>query len=237
MIINQTRIGRVSIQLGFWSALLSAVAFLIFTVCFITLLTVNPIFMWTNMDDFMAYAREHHSILPDVARLTVLLFGSLYIVLLNSIHEYARDEHKVLVRISLCFGVAFAVLTGAHYFVQLSAIRLNLLHDNLEGLEQVVQANPYSAMSAINMLGWTIFLGLSSLFAAPVFSGSGLEKVIRIAFVLNGIFCLLGGIGYVFEIVALVFLTINLGMGGMVMLITIALCMLFKRIDPASHLR
>lgn len=41
--------------------------------------------------------------------------------------------------------------------------------------------------------------------------GLCLARVIRIAFLLNGIFCLLGGIGYVLE---KVFLAINFGMGG-----------------------
>ena len=91
--------------------------------------------------------------------------------------------------------------------------------------------NPGAAILAVNMLGWTLFFGLSSLFAGVVFSGSRLEKVIRYAFLLNGIFCLLGGIGFLFEITALVFLTINLGMGASVLVITIALTFLFRRLD------
>ena len=38
-----------------------------------------------------------------------------------------------------------------------------------------------AAISAANMLGWTVFLGLSSLFVALVFTGSRLETAIRIA--------------------------------------------------------
>lgn len=104
------------------------------------------------------------------------------------------------------------------------------------GLEQAVRANQYSAMSAVNMLGWTLFFGLSSLFIAPVFSGRGLERVIRIAFLLNGACRLLGGVGYALDIVALVFLTINFGMGGAVLAASIALCILFRRMHRSAGL-
>ena len=86
----------------------------------------------------------------------------------------------------------------------------------------------------MNMLGWTMFFGLSSLFLAPAFSGNRLASVIRWVFVINGVMCLLGGIGYALEITALVFFTINLGMGGAVILLTIALCVYFKRLEKQS---
>jgi hypothetical protein len=40
-----------------------------------------------------------------------------------------------------------------------------------------------------------------------------------------------GGIEFLFEITALVFLTINLGMGAAVLVLTIALAMLFRQLD------
>jgi hypothetical protein len=125
----------------------------------------------------------------------------------------------------------FAVLVGGFYFVQLSAVRLSVLKEQWDGLEQIVQANPYSALSALNMLGWTLFFGLSSLFVAPAFSGGKLARLIRWLFVINGIMCLLGGIGYALEITTLVFFTINFGMGGAVTILTIALCFWFKRVE------
>ncbi len=102
----------------------------------------------------------------------MLLFGPAYVLLLCAIYGLAGDEKRVLARVSLCFGVAFAALTGIHYFVQLSAVRLSISRGETQGLEQIVQANPLSAFSAINMLGWTFFLGSSSLFVAPLFKGA-----------------------------------------------------------------
>lgn len=224
-----TSMSRLGAQLGFWAALMAALTMLVFTYCFMALVARQPLFIWTTFADYVTYLQKYHSPLPDLARLMMVCFGAAYIVLLNVVYDYAAAEQKILVRISLCFGLLFAILTGAHYFVQITTVRRSLAQSELVGLEQVVQANPYSAFAALNMLGWTVGLGLSSLFIAPVFTGGGLAQVIRIAFLLNGIFCLLGGIGYVLEIATLVFLAINLGMGGAVTVLTIALCFFFRQ--------
>jgi hypothetical protein len=227
----ETRSTPLSIRLGFWSALGIAVLFILFTLCFVAIALSPPLYTWTNLANYLTYVQSHNQFFPNLARLTMLLFGPLFVILLNSIHDYASDETRLLARISLCFGVIFAALTGIHYFVQLSAVRLSIASGATQGLEQLVQANPNSAISAINLLGWSLFLGLSSLFIAPVFRGSRLEKVIRFSFLLNGIFCLLGGVGYILNIVIVIFLTLNFGMGGAVLLAAITLTLLFRRME------
>lgn len=226
---------RAATQLGFWSSVSIAALFAIFTVCFIAIAATQPLFRWTTLSDYVANATTRDQFFQNLARLTMLLFGPAYVILLASIHDRASEEMRLWTRLALCFGVIFAALTGIHYFVQLSAVRLSLAHGELQGLEQIVQANPSSAISAINMLGWTLFLGLSSIFAAQVFSGSRIERAIRIAFLFNGICCLLGGIGYALDIVALVFVTINFGMGGAVLIASILLSVWFKRLERMTR--
>jgi hypothetical protein len=223
-----------AIRLGLWSASGATLAMIVFTVCFSIVLTTQPIFLWTNMAAYQDYLTAHRSIWPDLARLSMLLFGPLLVITLNSIHEYARPADKILTRIGLCFGLGFAVLTGIHYFVQLSTVRIAAAQDHLAGMDQVIQANPYSAVAALNMLGWTIVLGLASLFVAPVFRGGRLERVIRGALIVNGVCCLLGGLGYVLDQTLLIFLTINLGMGGAVTAASVGLVLLFRRLRHAA---
>ena len=225
---------RLTARLGFWSALLAAATFILFTICFVAVLLNPPLFVWTNFADYAASARQNQSIFKSLAQLSMLLFAPLYVILINSIHEVAPPAKKVATRLGLSFGLLFAVLISGFYFVQLSAVRLSVIKEQLAGLEQIVQANPYGMLSALNMLGWTLFFGLSSLFVAPAFSGSRLTNFIRWLFVINGVMCLLGGIGYALEITALVFFTINLGMGGAVTLLTIALCVYFKRLEKQA---
>jgi hypothetical protein len=222
---------QLSIKLGYWSALLSAATFIVFTICFVAIFIVNPLFTWTNLSDYVDAVHSSNQLFKFVAQSMMLLFAPLFVALLASIEEYAQPDKKILARIAIYFGVIFATLISVNYFAQLSIVRQNIAEGNLVGLEHLIMVNPGAAILAINMLGWTLFFGLSSLFVAPVFSGGRLEKVIRYAFLLNGIFCLLGGIGFVFGIPTLVFFTINLGMGAAVTVVTIALAMLFKRLD------
>ena len=103
------------------------------------------------------------------------------------------------------------------------------MKEQTEGIEHFLQANPISIMSAVNMLGWTLFLGLSSFFIAPVFSRDKLQRVLKITFIINGISCILSGIGYVFQIDIITFLFMNLGMGGAVTVMSITASIFFKK--------
>jgi hypothetical protein len=220
---------RLSIQLGFWSALLSALMFVVYTVAFAGILMGSPLFLWTNFADYVEYTGRYHTVWPELGRLSMLLFSLLFVVLLASLEEYAGADEKILVRISRSFALGLAVLAGSFYFVQISAVRINFQHGDLTGLEQVIQANPYSAFAALNMMGWTVFFALSSLFIAPIFHGGRLERVIRWAFLVNGISCLLGAVGYIFENIALIFLTINLMMGGAILVVSLGMTLFFWR--------
>lgn len=219
-----------AIKLGFWSAMLAATTFLVFTICFVAVFLVNPPFSWTGLADYVDYVRQSNQTFKVIAQLSMLLFAPLYVVLVNSIHELAPADKRVLSRLALIFGVLFAALVALFYFVQVTAVRWNVDRGTLQGIEQFIQSKPDSALAAVNMLGWTLFFGLSSLFVAPVFEGSRLARTIRILFILNGIFCLLAGIGYVLDLVALVFVTINIGMGGAVTAATILLAVFFRRL-------
>lgn len=225
---------RLALRLGTWSAFLIAVDFILYTVCFLATVMSPPIFVWTTLAEYAAYVATHGSFFRDAAMFLVLIFGPLLVVLLAALHEQARAEQKILTRISLGFGLAFAVLADINYFVQLSSVRQSILHGQLTGLEQMVQANPMSAMTGLNMLGWSVFLGLASLFVAPVFGDGRLEKSIKALWVLNGLCCLLGGLSYIYEFSLGVFLFITFGMGGAVTVATLLIGVWFRRLSRSS---
>jgi len=223
-------LNQLSIKLGFWSALLSAAAFIIFSLCFVAILAVNPLFIWSDYPAYVSYNAENNQFFRDVAQFMMLTFAPLFLILANSIHEFAAKDKKVLARLAVYFAILFAAMISINYFVQLSIVRQNLAHGRPEGLQQFVQANPASFITAVNMLGWSLFFGLSCFFLAPVFDGSRLQKIIRYAFLANGIFMIIGGISYVFEVVILVFLFMNIGLGGAVLVATIALAIFFRQL-------
>jgi hypothetical protein len=224
---------RLSYKIGFRSAQLLSFTFVVWIVCFIGIATSSPLFYWTNLSDYITYFQSNGQYLQNIAKFFMLLFGPLYVLLINSYFDYAAENKKVLVRISLLFGLAFALLSSIHYFVQLTTVRLNIEQGNFDGLGHLVQANPYSVMSSINMLGWTFFLGLSSFFIFPVFKGDRLNKIIGYAFLFNGISCFSGGVGYLFHIDLLTFIFMNLGLGGAVMTFSITSISLFKQLKTS----
>jgi hypothetical protein len=218
-----------ALRLGYWSAFLMVITFVVFTVAFIAIPLTGPLFIWHDLAGYLAYVRSGQTFFQDLARWMMLLFGPLVVILFASLYELVNGERKLLARIGLSFAVIFAALTGINYFVQLTAVHLAIQKDVTVGLEQIVQANPISAIAAVNVLGWSLFFGLASLFAAPLFRGRGLPRFIGICFCLNAAMCLLGGLGYVIDNAALVFVTLNFGMGGAVLGAAIGLVVLFRR--------
>lgn len=228
---------QLALTLGYWSALMMVATFAVFTIAFIAIPLTGPLFIWSDMAGYLAYVRSGHTFFQDLARWMMLLFGPSVVILFACLYELASGGRKLLARIGLSFAVIFAALTGINYFVQLTAVRLAIQKNVTAGLEQIVQANPISAVAAINVLGWSLFFGLASLFAAPLFRGRGLARFIAICFWLNAAMCLLGGLGYVVDNAALVFVTLNFGMGGAVLGFAAALAVFFRRIQRgASHI-
>jgi len=216
-------------RIGFWSALLITITFVAWIICFSGIAMTMPLFTWTNPEEYIAFEQQYPQYFQNIAKFFMMLFGPLYLIFLASFYDQTNENKKILIRISLLFGLAFAVTSSMHYFVQLSAVRQNLIQGYYDGLQYFAQANPYSMMTAIDMTGWTLFLGLSSFFFFPVLSGSRLKKIIRYAFLANGICCTLAAIGYVFKIDVLTFLFINLGVGGAIMIISISGMIMFRK--------
>jgi hypothetical protein len=201
-------------RLGFASAFLALAAWVLFSMCFVVIALTRPAFVWTNLGDFLAFTRAHDQTLVYVAQACMLLFGPLYVLILCCLLESVPAERKTALRGALATGIVFAALTGINYFNHITAVRLNIERGTTAGLEQLLQHKPDSVMAAINVLGWSLYLGLSSLLAALTFSNDKLEHAIRIALVVNGLCCLLGGLGFALQNVLLTYLTLNVGMGG-----------------------
>jgi hypothetical protein len=220
---------NLSSKIGYWSALSMLFAFAIWILSFAGIAVTSPLFYWTNLPDYIVHYQSTGHHFQHLAFLFTLFIGPLYLLIINGYYEYSTGSKKALVRISLLFGLGFAILSSLHYFVQLSSVRLNLLNGNFDGMEAFIQANPLSIMTSIDMLGWTLFLGLSSLFLSPVFSGEKSNSLLRYAFLFNGLSCMMAGVGYVLRIDILTFICINICTGGAMMVISIASLRLFAR--------
>jgi len=228
---------RLSVKSGLWAAIISLAAFIVWIVCFTSIALMNPPFAWTNLADYMAYSSTYDQSFKFAAQLAMLLFAPAFVVLLHSIEDRAEEGKKFMSRIALSFAIMFAVCVSMHYFVQISSVRLSISSGQTSGLEQFIQANPYSGLAGINLVGWTLFFSLSCLFLAPAFPGDGLNRVIRYALLANAAFCLLGGFGYIMDYVILVGICLNLGMGGAMGTAIVGLFLYFNRLNSFKGYR
>lgn len=218
-----------SYKTGHAASAIITVIFVLWIICFVGIALTSPLFRWTNLADYLVFEQSNSQFFQNIAKASMLLFGPVYVIFIHSFYSVQSGKQREMARLSLLFALAFAVLSCIHYFVQLSVVLINIASGETNGLELYLQANPYSIMTAIDMLGWTLFLGLSSLFMFPVFSGSKLDKTLRYAFLINGISCLLGAVGYIFQIDLLTFLCVNLFLGGEVLTFSIGSSVWFKR--------
>lgn len=220
---------RIALKAGYMSSVIGIATFALYTFCFIAILVVNPIFIWTNFENYIISVQTTNQIFKHIAMFLMIVYGVCFLIQVCSISEFAVKAKKYFAKLAELFGIGFLTLISINYFVQLTTVRMQVYTGQTDGLEQFIQANPVSGMAAINMLGWTIFFGLSCIFAGLALGNTKIEKVIKYAFLSNGVMMFLGLIGYLFDISVVVFLCMNLGMGSAILIATIPLCYLFKR--------
>ena len=74
-------------------------------------------------------------------------------------------------------------------------MRQSILKGDLEGLGHFVQFNFDSPLSAFNMLGWTLFYGLTTLSISALFRGRGKEPWIKWGLVSCGVIGIVAFLG------------------------------------------
>lgn len=120
-----------------------------------------------------------------VMEVLTVLAALLVVVVMAAVYERAAPHARHYASIALSFAVVMAGLTSAVHFVALSAGRQT-------GLTALAWP---STLYAVELLAWDLFLGLSLLFAAPVFKGPGLQNAVRWSLTVTGGLCLLGTAG------------------------------------------
>jgi hypothetical protein len=114
-----------------------------------------------------------------------LLVAPLTIVMMAAVHSYAPSAWKTNTLVALAFVVLLTGVTTSVHFVQLTALRQL-------GSAGLVWPSP---VYAAELLAWDVFLGLSLLFAAPVFGGDRLQSTVRRTMLVCGTMCVLGVLG------------------------------------------
>lgn len=115
-----------------------------------------------------------------------LLLGPAFLLMVVSIHELASPERRVWSLAAMAFAIAYLVLTGVTYFVQLTWITPRLAAGRIAGMEPFLFVPFDSFLYAVDILGYS-FMSVATLLAAPVFTGPGVARVARRFLMANGL--------------------------------------------------
>ena len=164
---------------GFWSAVLATA----FSLTYIA----GQLAEWLGWLGSQGGAESVSTPLGIVVLLTPSLFlGSSFLVLVVSIHQLAPPDKRIWSHAAIAFGTAYMVLISIVYFVQLTLVGPRLSRGQIEGIEVFLFVPFDSFLYAVDILGYS-FMSVATLFAARVFMGGGLERVVRIFLTANGL--------------------------------------------------
>lgn len=102
-----------------------------------------------------------------------------------ALHHTTPVEKKFWSHGALIFTVIYAVFVTANYVVQLATVIPMTVNGTSNGIG-VLKQTPHSLFWDFDGIGY-IFMGLATLFAAPVFDKQGPQKWVRYAFLLHAL--------------------------------------------------
>ena len=163
---------------GFWSAVLATG----FSLTYV----VGQLAEWAGLLGSGGGPENASTVLGIIVLLTPSLFlGSSFLVLVVSIHQLASADRKVWGHAAVAFATIYAVLTGTVYFVQLTLVAPRIVGGQIAGIEMFLFKPFDSFLYSVDILGYS-FMSMSTLFAARVFTGGGLNRVARLFLTANG---------------------------------------------------
>jgi len=173
------QMSRSTKTVGFWSAVLATV----FSVTYV----VGQLAEWAGWLGSRGGPESASTPLGIVVLLTPSLFlGSSFLVLTICIHQLAASERRVWSHAATAFATIYTALISIVYYVQLTLVGPRLASGRTEGIEMFRFVPFDSFLYAVDILGYS-FMSVATLFAAMVFTGRGLERVVRTCLFANGL--------------------------------------------------
>ena len=155
-------------RLGFVSAVLAASASLVFLVASVPVLLGAVAPPWDNV----------LTLVPS------LLLAPALLALLVCVHNTAPRDKKIWSHLAVAFAGVYVALVSVVYVVELAVVEPLIMRGDA-ARAGLLTIEPGGVLNAIDGLGYA-FLGLALLFAAPVFTAGGLDRLIRWLLVANG---------------------------------------------------
>ena len=174
-----TPISQSTKVVGFWSAVLATVFSLMYIVA--------QLAEWAGWLGSAGGPESASTPVGLVILLTPsLLLGSVFLVLVVSIHQVADRDRKVWSHAAVAFATMYAAMISIVYFVQLTLVAPRIAQGRVAGIEAFLFVPFDSFLYAVDILGYS-FMSVATLFAARVFTGKGVERVTHFWLTANGL--------------------------------------------------
>jgi hypothetical protein len=128
-----------------------------------------------------------------IAEGLIIAMAPVMVMLMVAVYACAPASAKTKALAALGWMLAAAATTVTVHFVLLTVGR-RLNASTFPGYAQVFSFTWPSVFYAVDIVAWDVFLGLSLLFAAPVFRGAGDARA-RLGLFIAGVLCLVGLVG------------------------------------------
>ncbi len=193
---------EISITVGFYAAILTAVVTLITLALAMTAIPISgsncpgDCIEYPYLNTVAQFPRDYRWMLSAIVQLL------LYVILSVCIHGYAPRQKRLYGQIGVAFAIMSATILASAYFIQFSVVPMSLMNGEMEGIALLTQYNPHGIFIAMEELGYLI-MSVSFLFVALIFSaGSRLDVAVRWVFLF----------GFALTMVALVVISIRYGL-------------------------
>ena len=175
----ETKLPPAVSTLGYWSALLAAA----FSITYI----VGQIAEWLGLLGSGGGPENPSTALGlIVLLLPSLLLAPSFSLMMLCVHYYAGDDKKVWSHAGIMFATIYSVMICINYYVQLTLVVPHMIRGNVESIRPFLFTPFDSFIYSVDVLGYS-FMSLSTLFAAFVLTGTGLEQTARRFMIANGL--------------------------------------------------
>jgi len=166
---------KITLKLGFWSAIIIAISITIFIITLLLTFTPN-LAPWEGIAVYSANFKpiQMFTVFPSI------LIACAYVVFTVAIHYYAQEEKKIFSHLSIVFGLMYAIISVANYLIQIITVIPSIKNNYLNGLDIFVAGYPNSIFFAL--MASYFFMCLSALFVSLVFNNEKGQKSIKILF-------------------------------------------------------
>lgn len=166
-------------RLGYWSAICAS----FFSIVYI----IGQLAEWLNLLGSGGGPENPSTVLGLIVLLVPSLFlAPSFLLMILCVHYYAPEDRKIWSHAAVLFATVYTVMICINYYVQLTLVVPHLIQGEIESIRPFLFTPFDSFLYSVDVLGYS-FMSLSTLFAAFVFTGSGLDKTVRFFLIANGL--------------------------------------------------